>query len=277
MEALPQRQKFRNRNSANTQNTSLFSSPSSSITMSTSASSSSMPSTHSSSTKPLDEDSPCKVPNNDNNNPSYSNIQHVGDLCSEFDHLCHRHYSGPIEIRTSRSSRQNAQDDMTQSESERQDFYSRCTHFVSIPVDNVTILQRVTTVQDSIVQKQPTLLPGSADHDCDVEEMGAAAKRLFAHSPLLTLSGRQEDTIVKDGEWKHAAMYQKLTCDPSLFTAASKQPGAIPVNSVQGERWDAPNQESRTAITSNDDKASTSETRKAKRRGRLQQNYMPPS
>lgn len=37
---------------------------------------------------------------------------------------------------------------------------ARCTHFVSIPVDNISLLHRVATVQDDIILAEPALRPG---------------------------------------------------------------------------------------------------------------------
>lgn len=43
---------------------------------------------------------------------------------------------------------------------DEQEFSARCTHFVSIPVDNISLLHRVATVQDDIILAEPALRPG---------------------------------------------------------------------------------------------------------------------
>lgn len=46
-------------------------------------------------------------------------------------------------------------------DADEQEISARCTHFVSIPVDNTSLLHRVATVQDDIVSAEPALRPGT--------------------------------------------------------------------------------------------------------------------
>jgi hypothetical protein len=46
-------------------------------------------------------------------------------------------------------------------DADEQEISARCTHFVSIPVDNISLLHRVATVQDDIVSAEPALRPGT--------------------------------------------------------------------------------------------------------------------
>ena len=48
-------------------------------------------------------------------------------------------------------------------DADQQEVYSRCTHFVAIPIDNVTFLHRVATVQEAIIEAEPGLRPGLID------------------------------------------------------------------------------------------------------------------
>ena len=45
-------------------------------------------------------------------------------------------------------------------DADEQEIYARCTHFVSIPVDNTSVLHRVATVQEAILEAEPALRPG---------------------------------------------------------------------------------------------------------------------
>lgn len=42
----------------------------------------------------------------------------------------------------------------------------QCTHFVSIPLDNVSVLHRIATVQEAIIEAEPALRPGMIDRRC---------------------------------------------------------------------------------------------------------------
>jgi len=45
-------------------------------------------------------------------------------------------------------------------DADEQELSTKCTHFVCIPVDNVSLLHRVATVQEAIVDAEPALRPG---------------------------------------------------------------------------------------------------------------------
>ena len=58
-------------------------------------------------------------------------------------------------------------------DADQQEVYARCTHFVSIPIDNISLLRRVASVQEAIVEAEPALRPGARDRAAPLHKMPA--------------------------------------------------------------------------------------------------------